>query len=260
MRLTWYITFFFYIIICSGCIYLHKTPDGTYTNRKAQKDIVFLNPSFEWDEYLSTIDLYSGYMATQVINPAFWENCVNPNRIYILDGRVSRYHNSCLTAQEGDIYVGLGAKGGEENGLLSQQLSQPIKADFQYFFIFYTAFAQKYIHYLDVEEEGEVLDVNEEKEIIEKHNEEINQDNIPTTLRIWGSNDGCELEELLHETHLIDHLVWKRHSISFKPRSDYDFIVFEPSSRKLLPGQSTNILLDNLSIIKPSRMNPEIEE
>lgn len=73
----------------------------------------------------------------------------------------------------------------------------------------------------------------------------------PAVLRIWGGTGFCNDRELLAESPPVDNNSWKVYDFTFKPRSDYRYILVEAYYKVpvILPYNG-HILMDRLSNIK----------
>jgi hypothetical protein len=75
----------------------------------------------------------------------------------------------------------------------------------------------------------------------------VNYD-TPVILRIWGGNNPCEKQELLHTTPLITTTQWLPYTLALEPQEgDYDYLTLEASHKTaaLFPYNG-NLLIDNL--------------
>ena len=215
---------------------LQKTTDGGYTN-KPQNDestIYLLNKSFEDNPMKS--DKYRNLtfmgMKTTFGPPKFWTNCEDFKSIYTLDGNHSKYDKVSIRAYEGDFYTGIAINRNGTRGILAQELPLELIANKKYQIELFVAFAKTYLHW------NENPPVN-------------NSDNEPGKLELWGSNDGCELEELLFESDVVNNSQWKRLSINFSPTENFRFIAFTLGNvDKEQESSNSNILIDEISNIK----------
>lgn len=70
----------------------------------------------------------------------------------------------------------------------------------------------------------------------------------PVILRIWGGNNPCEKQELLHTTPLITTTQWLTYTLALEPQEgDYDYLTLDASYKTaaLFPYNG-NLLIDNL--------------
>ena len=75
----------------------------------------------------------------------------------------------------------------------------------------------------------------------------VNYD-APVVLNIWGGNERCQKKQLLANSELIGHLYWERYKISFRPKENLKYLIFEVTYKpKVLFPINGNMLLDNLS-------------
>ncbi|HMS67705.1 MAG TPA: OmpA family protein [Saprospiraceae bacterium] len=73
----------------------------------------------------------------------------------------------------------------------------------------------------------------------------------PAVLRIWGGTGFCNDRELLAESPPVDNNQWQQYDFTFKPRSDYRYILVEAYYKVpvILPYNG-HLLVDKLSDIK----------
>ncbi len=75
--------------------------------------------------------------------------------------------------------------------------------------------------------------------------------NEPIRLRIWGSSDRCERQQLLKDLGLIDHEEWQNYSFEFRPSSKMKYIIFEAYyNTKKKMTHNGNVLIDAISPIR----------
>lgn len=68
----------------------------------------------------------------------------------------------------------------------------------------------------------------------------------PITLRIWGGNEDCDLDELLATSPLINHFDWKKYLFLLQPKKTYRFFILEAFyGDHTKEPYSGNIMLDN---------------
>lgn len=212
---------------------LHRTYDGRYTNQPEKyENVVYIkNKSFEnnprrFEKYRNV----PGGQESDASPPKFWDNCEDPWSIYQFDGNRYRYGNNPLQPFDGAFYVGIATNGNGTKGILSQKLSKALEPQNQYRLSFYVAHANSFYHMGDFQTPPKVT-------------EDVG------VLKVWGSNDGCELEELLFQSHPIRNKDWRKLEMTFSPENEFAFIVFELS--KLEENENgTNILLDKISDIQ----------
>ncbi len=80
--------------------------------------------------------------------------------------------------------------------------------------------------------------------------EPVNYDK-PTCLRIWGGSDMCDKKELLATSPNIQNRAWFPYSFVFKPKKKIKFLLIEAFYTEGAILSNGNLLVDNLSDIKP---------
>lgn len=150
--------------------------------------------------------------------PVGWLPCAEGTTPDILPGFWGVYRE----ASEGDTYVGLITRSDGSWESITQRLSKPLKVKECYHFTVDLARSATY-----------------------------NQYNLPIKLRVWGSGSKCEKKQLLLETGFIEHASWKTYEINFQTRSTIHYIIFEAFYQDRPANHPGNILLDNLSPVKP---------
>lgn len=220
-------------LFLSGCGF-YKTYDGMYTNRKETKNatIFVVNKSFEFKTDPAAGNSACGEQNIKTLPPEFWSNCEDPGSVYLLDGAKSKYHKYALKAWEGKYYAGLAANSDGTVGILSQELSSELIMACRYQIELYVAFAERYRHC---------------NNFLKNTGGEVN---TPGILRIWGSDDGCELNELYFESTPITNTDWGKIRAKFVTRYSHKFIVFEIGFQNGMLPYDTNVLIDNISNIK----------
>lgn len=87
------------------------------------------------------------------------------------------------------------------------------------------------------------------------HSPSYSSYNRPIQLRIWGCRTKCGKDQLLGESKVIDQEDWETYEFKFGTKTEINYIILEayylPSSTE--PGRKGNILIDNLSEIRPCR-------
>ncbi len=228
------------LILLSSCG-IKKGYDGIYTtNPQGEKDIIYLanksffeRPNIDHSEKIlienhptERIHSFRRQMDLSLITsysypPADWTNCEDNSLTQLvleeqIKSTISKPFVILLTNEKG------------ERGLLGQKISRPLEPNKKYQFSFEVAFQKTF-------------------KSIKFSNPELIE--IPTKLRFWASNDGCELEELLYESPLIDNTDWQELKFQFIPKNTFSHIIFEPYCTKESP-KNCNILLRNLSNIR----------
>ncbi len=238
-----FVIYFVLILIISACgIQLSSNnEDNSHSESLEQEQIDLPNGSFEnhqpneWN-WMGTSNSTG---KAEIGIPENWSSCGEERAVYILDGERSRYHKRSLLAASGAYYVGLAINEEGVAGQISIQLSDPLEVNQDYGLSFHTAFAEKYRHwYFASEYEKDTYN----------YKKYLHFKNKPVKLRIWASNDGCEQEELVYQSGLINHVKWQETTIEFNVETNYLFLIFE----SVFPEGTTrayngNILIDDIS-------------
>lgn len=154
--------------------------------------------------------------------PVNWFTCELDSSPDILPGPWGVY----TEASEGETYMGLITR---EDGTFEdagQRLAKPLNNNECYSFEVDLAHSPSYSSY-----------------------------NHQIQLRIWGSQTRCSKDQLLVETAVIDHEDWETYEFKFSTRATINYIVLEAylPTEPGIEGKKGNILIDNISEIKPCR-------
>lgn len=150
--------------------------------------------------------------------PRAWHICKEGSTPDILPG----YWGVYLEADEGDTYVGLISR---ENGTwedIGQRLPVRLTEDRCYTISFSLAHSDSYSDY-----------------------------NGSLRLRVWGGKSKCEMDQLLFETPVVDKEEWTNYEYNFKVKDYIQYMVFEAYYKDPPFAFKGNILLDNISVIRP---------
>jgi outer membrane protein OmpA-like peptidoglycan-associated protein len=195
--------------------------------RSMADSIRLVNPSFEDVPKQSSPPLgwadcgFTGESAPDVHPSNFWE--------------VSK------PALNGKTYVGLVVRNNDTWERISQMLESPLQGGQCYDFSVYISSSENYKSRTNVANAG----------IIKLQSDSIFNFNIPAVLRIWAGNISCGRSELLAESPPIDNFEWKRYDFRLKPKSNYNYIMFEAFFKTpVLFPYNGNILLDHASSLK----------
>lgn len=134
---------------------------------------------------------------------------------------------------DGSTYLGMVVRDNDTWEAISQYLRQPLKADQCYRFRIHIAKSPMYVS------------------ISKKTGEGANY-TTPTTLRVWGGDKPCGKIQLLHTTKAIINTRWIEYEMEFRPKRDYQYIVFEAFYRTpVLFPYNGNVIVDNATDIVP---------
>jgi hypothetical protein len=218
-----------------------NSEDGTVSESLEQEQIYLPNSSFENHEIneWNWMGTSNGTGKSEIGIPENWSSCGEETCVYILDGVRSKYHKRSLMAEDGKFYVGLAINEESVAGQISIKLSGELEVNQDYRISFFTAFAEKYRHWY-------FASVYEKDTY--NYKRYLHFKNKPVKLKIWASNDGCEEEELVYQSGLINHETWKETSIDFNVRSNYEYLIFEAVFPKgTTKPYNGNVLLDGIS-------------
>lgn len=146
-------------------------------------------------------------------------------------------------AQHGNTYLGMVVRKKETWESVSQRLSRPLEKDKCYEFSMYLCRAEFYLSPVSVESRDSANFVT------------------PAKLRIWGGFNVCDKQYLLAETKPIISHRWLEYTFKLEPIANYTHITLEAFyNTPVLFPYNGNVLVDNLSEIKPISCDKPIEE
>lgn len=193
----------------------------------AQKEeIRLINPSFEDIPRAS-------------LQPKGWNDCgfpgetppdVNPTPEFM----VTR------PAQNGGSYLGLVTRDNDTWEGVGQRLEKPLRANWCYTFSLYLCRS----------------DIYRSPSRTTRREEDFTR---PVRIRVWGGNNYCDKKELLYETTPVTTVDWMRYDMTFKPKSELNFIFLEAYYQTpVLFSYNGNILVDNCSMIVGESCDPAL--
>lgn len=189
------------------------------TAQQKELPIKLQNPSFE------------GYPAASA-TPSNWMSCgaIRESEPDTQPG----FFNVTKAPQNGNSYLGMVVRDNDTRESVSQRLTAPLKVDYCYSFSLWLCRSEIYWSRSST---ITTLDVNYI---------------TPIKLRIYGGNNYCDKAELLSETGEITTLSWLEYKFEFKPKKDYNYILFEACHKtpSLFPYNG-NILVDNAAALVP---------
>lgn len=127
-------------------------------------------------------------------------------------------------ASEGETYIGLITRDDGSFESIGQRLQVNLKADECYQISVDLAYAKTYAGY-----------------------------NNPLQLRIWGGSGKCSKTQLIVESAIIDHIDWKTYTFKFVTKKKIRYIIIEAYHDEGKEPVKGNILIDNISEIKPCK-------
>jgi len=127
-------------------------------------------------------------------------------------------------ASEGETYIGLITRADGSFESIGQRLRKSLKADECYQLSVDLAYAKTYAGY-----------------------------NHPLRLRIWGGSGKCSKTQLIVESPIIDHTDWKNYTFKFVTEKKIRYITIEAYNDEEKAPVKGNILIDNISVIKPCK-------
>lgn len=184
-----------------------------------QDEIFLYNPSFEDAPKLSQV-------------PIGWYDCNAPGNSPV-DTHPVPYGSFEVTAPaaHGNTYVGMVVRENNAVEAIGQRLVEPLKKGRVYVFEIFLARSPKYIS-------GSFSTTTS-----------INYD-TPCKLRILGGDAYCDRKELLAESELVVKEQWVNQQFIFRPKEDYNYLVFEAFYKDAIASAyNGNILLDGATTI-----------
>ena len=134
---------------------------------------------------------------------------------------------------DGNSYIGMVVRDNETWEKISQRLNSPLIAGQCYEFTLSLARSLTY-------------------ESQSKTSSQIVNFATPAKLRIWGGNSICERGELLGESSLIINSRWLLTKFEFKPKRNFQYLIFEAFYKTPSPfPYNGNVLMDNAGPIIP---------
>lgn len=217
---------YFLLLLCFGLV----------TTLSAQDDepIYIKNPSFEGIPAEGSLD---GMMVSG------WYDCGFPGEsIPDIHPKVNSTFGVDAKAWHGNTYIGMVVRDNDTWERISQRLEKPMRAGQCYEFSI--SLARSLIYQSQSRKSAEPVNFV-----------------TPAKLRIWGGNGICERAELLDESELVINSRWLKNEFKFKPKRDYQYIIFEAFYKTPSPfAYNGNILMDNASSIFPVPCDEELVE
>jgi len=151
--------------------------------------------------------------------PMGWQGCELGSTPDILPGSWGVYNEP----SDGETFMGLITRQDGSWESVGQKLSKPIQKGECYQFGLDLSHSKTYANY-----------------------------NKPIKIKIWGGSGSCSKNVLLAESKAISHTAWKRYFYRIEPNQDIQYIIIEAQSMDgLYFSYNGNILLDNISVLKP---------
>ena len=185
----------------------------------SQDEIFLYNPSFEDAPRLSQV-------------PTGWYDCNTPGNSPV-DTHPVPYSEFNVTANpaHGNTYVGMVVRENNAVEAIGQRLVEPLKKGRTYVFEIFLMRSPKYLSGISF------------------NTTKVNF-NTPCKLRILGGDGYCERRELLAESELIVKEQWVNQQFIFRPKEDYNYILFEAFYKDaLVSAYNGNLLLDGATTI-----------
>jgi len=123
---------------------------------------------------------------------------------------------------EGETYVGIITRENSTFESFGQRLSAPVKKNECHEFYISLAHSDVYAGY----------------------NEAI-------SLHIYLGDNKCDEDQLIFSSPIIKHTEWEVYKVKFKPKSEYQYIILKAFIKKGNFSHKGNILIDNMTSIKP---------
>ena len=185
----------------------------------SQDEIFLYNPSFEDTPKLSQI-------------PIGWYDC-NPPGNTPVDTHPVPYSSFEVTTSpaHGNTYVGMVVRENNAVEAIGQKLVEPLKKGHVYVFEIFLARSPKYIS-------GSFSSTTS------------TNFNTACKLRILAGDVYCDRKELLAESELIVKEQWVNQQFIFRPKENYDYIIFEAFYKNaIVSAYNGNLLLDGATTI-----------
>lgn len=152
--------------------------------------------------------------------PMNWLACEEGTTPDILPGPWGVY----LEPSDGESYVGLITRENFSWESICQRLKSPLQKQECYSFSIDLAHSDTYSGY-----------------------------NNPIKLRVWGGTSKCKKDQLITETDFIENKEWVSHTFEFNAEVEIKYLILEAFYRERPYAYKGNILLDNISPIKPCK-------
>jgi hypothetical protein len=189
----------------------------------AQDEIFLYNPSFEDAPRLGQC-------------PTGWFDC-NAEGNSPVDTHPVPYGEFQVTAPaaHGNTYLGMVVRENNAIEAIGQRLVEPLKKGRVYVFEMFLARSPKYI--------SKISSINGSSKA------SINF-NTPCKLRILAGDTFCDKKELLAESELVIKEQWVNQQFIFRPKENYNYIVFEAFYKNAtVSAYNGNLLLDGATTI-----------
>lgn len=185
-----------------------------------QDEIFLYNPSFEDIPKLSQA-------------PVGWYDCNSAGNTPVDTHPLPYGEFEVTTAPaHGNTYVGMVVRENNAVEAIGQKLVKPLKKGHIYVFEMFLARAPRYMSAL-TNREGDRTNFN-----------------TACKLRILGGDDYCDRKELLAESEIIVKEQWINQQFIFKPKENYNYIVFEAFYKNaVVTAYNGNLLLDGATTI-----------
>lgn len=142
------------------------------------------------------------------------------------------FWNNEIGAYDGKTYIGMVVRDNDTYEGVAQRLTSPLQAGKCYSMTVALAKSPQYLSRSRLTEQEQNY-------------------TRPAVLRIWGGTGFCNDRELLAESPPVDNNQWKVYDFTFKPRSDYRYLLVEAYYKVpvILPYNG-HVLMDKLTNIK----------
>jgi len=153
------------------------------------------------------------------IVPMGWQGCEKGSTPDILPGSWGVYNEP----SDGETYMGLITRQDGSWESVGQKLSKAIQKGDCYEFGLDLSHSKTYANY-----------------------------NKPVKIQIWGGTGSCSKDILLGTSKAISHTAWKRYFFRLEPTDNIQYLIIEARSMDgIYFSYNGNILLDNISVLKP---------
>lgn len=187
----------------------------------AQEEIITVeNPSFEGKPAISKL-------------PKAWTDCAAKNSLNESPPDTQPgFWDVSLEPSHGSTYIGMVTRDVETHEAISTELSSTLLKDNCYSFKIDLAQSEKYTS-------------------PSQATDEVVQYTKPIVFRIYGSNEACEIKELLAESDEITNHEWEQFEFILKPKRSYKFLILHAFWKiPTVFAYNGHILLDNVQEIR----------
>jgi outer membrane protein OmpA-like peptidoglycan-associated protein len=192
------------------------------------KSISFTNPSFEDSP-------------KQAQPPVGWLDCSGSAEETPPDVQPNGVFGVVQTPQNGGTFLGLVVRDNATTESVGQRLKTPLLKNVPYQFSLWACRSEFY------------------NSVSSMTNKSVNY-NTPAILELWGATEDGQNNQKLAESPAIPQTSWEKIDFEFTPNNDYVFFIIKAFYTKGSTPYSGNVLVDNISEIKPQKPKKEAEK